>query len=89
MTVFVIESFLMYQFGKMMAFKKKIFFTHDGEFGSPYPGKATAATRQEQSYPVLQVHAGSFRVSVIHQTLTWTTGILTCVRDHSYACIYI
>ena len=29
------------------------------------------------------VHAGSFRVSVIHRTLTWTTGYLTCVRDHS------
>ena len=29
----------------------------------------------EQRYPVLQVHAaGSFRVSVIHRTLTWTTG---------------
>ena len=29
------------------------------------------------------VHAGSFRVSVIHQTLTWTTGSLTCICDHS------
>ena len=29
-----------------------------------------------------------FRVSVIHQSLTWTTGSLTCVRDHSYACVY-
>ena len=27
-----------------------------------------------------------FRVSVIHRTLTWTTGSLTCVR--SYACVY-
>ena len=25
------------------------------------------------------VHAGSFSVSIIHQTLTWTTGSLTCV----------
>ena len=33
------------------------------------------------------VHAGSFRVSVIHQTLTRTTG-LTCVCDHSCACVY-
>ena len=41
---------------------------------------------QEQRYPVLQVHAGSFRVSVIHRTLTCTTGSLTCARDHSYAC---
>ena len=30
----------------------------------------------------------SFRVSVIHRTLTWTTGALTCVRDHYYACVY-
>ena len=29
------------------------------------------------------VHAGSFRVSVIHRTLTWNTGSLLCVRDHS------
>ena len=29
-----------------------------------------------------------FRVSVIHRTLTWTTGSLTCVCDHSYACLY-
>ena len=39
---------------------------------------------QERRYPVLQVHAGFFRVSVIHRTLTWTTGFLTRVRDHSY-----
>ena len=35
-------------------------------------------------YPVLQVHAGS--VSVIRQ-MTWTTGSLTCVGDHSDACM--
>ena len=29
------------------------------------------------------MHAGPFRVSVIHRTLTWTTGYLTYVRDHS------
>ena len=29
------------------------------------------------------MHAGSFRLSVIHRTLTWTTGSFTCVRDHS------
>ena len=40
-------------------------------------------------YPsVSKVNAGSFRVSVIHRTMTWTTGSLTCVRDHSYACAY-
>ena len=32
---------------------------------------------QEQRYPVLQVYAGSFHVSIIHWTLTWTTGFLT------------
>ena len=40
-------------------------------------------------YPsVSRVPAGSFRVSIIHQTLTWTTWSLTCVHDHSYACAY-
>ena len=39
-------------------------------------------------YPVSKVHAGSLRVSVIHLTLTWTTGTLACVRDHSYACVH-
>ena len=40
------------------------------EIGPPYLGKTTAATR----YTVLQVHAGSFCVSVIHRTMTvtWT-----------------
>ena len=37
---------------------------------------------------VSKVHAGSFPVYVIQRTLTWTTGSLTCVRDHSYACVY-
>ena len=35
-----------------------------------------------------KAHAGSFRVSTIHRTLTWTSGSLTCVPDHSYACVY-
>ena len=34
------------------------------------------------------VHAGSFHVSIIHRTLIWNTGSLTCVHDHSCACIY-
>ena len=33
------------------------------------------------------VHAGSFSVSVIHQTMTWTTGTLSCLRDHYCACV--
>ena len=44
---------------------------------------------QERRYPVLQVRAGSFRVSVIHRTRTRTTLSLTYVRDHSCACVYI
>ena len=32
---------------------------------------------QEQSYPVLHVHARSFHVSVIHWTLTWSKGSLS------------
>ena len=36
-----------------------------------------------------KVHAGSFYVSVIHRTLTWTTGSLTCIHGHSYACVYL
>ena len=40
-------------------------------------------------YPLVsKVHAGFFRVSVIHRTMTWTTVYLTRVRDHSYACVY-
>ena len=42
---------------------------------------------QEQHYSVLQVHAGSFCVSIIHRTPTWTTRSLTCVHDH-YVCVY-
>ena len=46
-------------------------------------------TVQKYMYPpVSKVHAGSFRVFVIHRTLTWTTGFLTCVRDHSFTCVY-
>ena len=36
---------------------------------------------------VNKVHAGSFRVFVIHRTLTWTAGSYSCVRDHSCACV--
>ena len=36
------------------------------------------------------MYAGSFRVSVIRRTPTWTAGPLSCVsvRDHSYACMH-
>ena len=47
------------------------------------------STVQLYSYPsVSKMHAGSFCVFVIHQTLTWTTGSSMCVRDHSFACVY-
>ena len=34
-----------------------------------------------------KVHAGSFRVSVIHRTLTWTTASLKRARDYVCACV--
>ena len=34
------------------------------------------------------VHAESFRVSIIHWTLTWTTGYFSRVHDHSFVCVY-
>ena len=50
-----------------------------------FPQEKPAAT--VSCFPPLinyKVHAGSFRVSVIYQTLIWTTGSLMCVR----ACVY-
>ena len=55
-----------------------------------FPQEKLAAT--ESRYPTLinyKVHAGSFRVFIIHRTLTWATGYLTCVRDlFFYALVY-
>ena len=54
-------------------------------------GRFPQGQLQQSRYPTLinyEVHAGSFRVSVIHQTLTWTTGSLSCVSNHSYASVY-
>ena len=48
--------------------------------------KPRSAKRQLSYY--FSMHAGSFRVSVIHQTLTRTTGFLMCVHDYSCACVY-
>ena len=45
------------------------------------------AKRQLSYY--FSVHSGSFPVSVIHRTLTRTTGSLSYVCDHSCACVYI
>ena len=38
--------------------------------------------------PVSKLHAGSLHVSIIHHTLTWTTGSLACVCDHSCTCVH-
>ena len=51
-------------------------------------GEATAAARAAL-YPVLQVRAGSLCVSVIHQTLTWTTGSITCVHGYSSGMVIV
>ena len=37
---------------------------------------------------LLLVHAGSFCVSIIHWTLTQTTGSLMCACDQYFACVY-
>ena len=43
---------------------------------------------QKYSYPpVSKMHAGSFRVSIVHRILTWITGSVTCVRGYSYASV--
>ena len=60
-----------------------------GNLGRFPQGIKPAAT--ESRYPTLinyEMDAGSFCVSIIHQTLTWTTGSLTYVHDRSYACVY-
>ena len=44
-------------------------------------------TKRQLSY-YFSVRVWSFLVSVIHRTLTWTTGYLACVRDHPCACVY-
>ena len=47
-----------------------------GKFGLPSPGKASCSSRATQP----MVYAGCFRVSIIHQTLTWTVGSSTCAQ---------
>ena len=46
--------------------------------GYGYSSRKSSAT---QSYKCI-------RISVIHRTLAWTTGSFTCVRYHSFACVY-
>ena len=65
-------------------------FSH-GKFGSYSPKESQLEQSCTTQPKLIKVHAGSFRVSIIHQTLTRTAGTLTCVRDHShsYACVRI
>ena len=56
------------------------------KFGSPYMRKATASARAALYSSTNACWVFScFRNQ---PTLTWTTGALTCVRDHSYAYSY-
>ena len=59
-----------------------------GNVGGSPQGKPVATVLRYTTLINYKVHDGSFPVSVIHQTLTWTTGSLTCVPDHSYACMH-
>ena len=62
--------------------------SHMGNSGR-FPQWKPAATESRYPTPTnCKVHAGSSRVSIIYRPLTWTTGSLTCVRDHSCACVY-
>ena len=45
------------------------------KLGLPSPGKASC---DRIALPNLQCMLGVFSVSIIHRTLTWTTGSLTC-----------
>ena len=47
-----------------------------GNSGCFLRGKPAATELRYQTY----VHAGCFSVSIIHQTLTWTTGSLMCTQ---------
>ena len=66
-------------------------FSSHGKSGSLCPRKASynrVALPNPNYFFYYKVHARSFHVSIIHQILKWTTASLTCVRDHSYACVY-
>ena len=53
-----------------------------------YPKESQLQQRRATQSQLIKTHGGSFRVSVIHRTLTRTTGPLTCVGHYSYACEY-
>ena len=48
-----------------------------GKFGLLSPGKASC---DRVALPSLRCMLGDFSVSIIHRTLTWTTGSLTCAQ---------
>ena len=63
-------------------------FSH-GKFGSLFFPRKASCNRVALPYPNwLKCMLDIFPVSIIHRTLTWTTGSITCVRDYSYACMY-
>ena len=51
-------------------------FSH-GKFGVSFPGESQLR-QSRATQPTL--HVGCFSTSIIHQTLTWTTGSLTCTQ---------
>ena len=53
-----------------------------------FPKESQLQQSRATQSQLIKTHAGSFRVSVIHRTLTRTTGPLTCVGHYSYACEY-
>ena len=78
-------------FLKTLKKKKKLFTTvmsqrnfFHGKFRSLCPGKASY---NRAALPNLPVHAGCFSISIIHRTLTLTTGFLTCAQMlmHAFA----
>ena len=51
-------------------------FSH-GKFGVSFPGESQLR-QSRATQPTL--HVGCFSTSIIHQTLTWPTGSLTCTQ---------
>ena len=72
--LFVVVHFILYFVVRMGIFP--------WNFGSLSP-KKDSCNRVARYLTLINYKSGFFLVSVIHQTLTWTTGLfLTCVRDH-------
>ena len=56
-----------------------------GKFGLPSPWKASC---DRVALPNLGYMLVGFSVSIIHRTLTWTTGYLTCVQMLMHAIVH-